>query len=425
MRVATVARIVRDTYYKGSLRATYWSAANFMTEARMLWHPSRRSFRREVLSSHLRHMTGNVTPVRGGTAERARAAVDWILRAQEFSSDEGVSLGYFPCDGFGAGWRASYPETTGYIISSLIAYAKRAGDASVAAAARRMAEWEIAVQMPSGAVQGGPVRPPARQTAAAFNTGMVLDGWCTAYVHFGDERFFEAARRAADFLLADLDERGYFRTNGEFVGAEEIKTYTCLCAWPVYRFGELSGEERCTRAAVKVIEAALRQQQANGWFAHNCLTRSSAPLTHTIAYTLQGVLEVGVLAGRQDFVAAVRRTVDAMLPRMAPTGYLPGRFYSDWEPAAFSSCLTGSAQLAVVCYRLGDQLSDARYADGADRLLDYLKGLQQLQSADSAAAGAIAGSFPAFGAYMRAGYPNWATKYYLDALMLQQSRQKT
>jgi len=33
--------------------------------------------------------------------------------------------------------------------------------------------------------------------------------------------------------------------------------------------------------------------------------------------------------------------------------------------------------------------------------------------------GAVAGSFPLFGGYMRAGYPNWATKYFLDALLLQ------
>ena len=55
----------------------------------------------------------------------------------------------------------------------------------------------------------------------------------------------------------------------------------------------------------------------------------------------------------------------------------------------------------------------------ADRLVDYLKGLQVLDSACAEVNGALAGSFPLFGGYMRAGYPNWATKYLLDALMLQ------
>lgn len=423
MRLGTIARIFKDTYYKGSLRTTYWAAATLAAEVRMLWRPERRAFRREVLRNQCQYLTGGVRPVRGEVAQRARAAVDWILRAQASTSDGGASLGYFPCEGAGSGWRVSYPETTGYIITSLIAYAKQTGDETVAAAARRMAEWEVTIQMPSGAVQGGPVCPPERQTAAAFNTGMVLDGWCTAYAHFGDQRLFDAARRAADFLVGDLDEQGYFKTNGAFVSAGEVKTYTCLCAWAVYRFGDLAGEARYKDAAIRSIEAALQQQQPNGWFAHSCLTRSNAPLTHTIGYTLQGVLEVGVLAGRQDFIGAVRRTLDSLLPCIPPSGYLPGRFYGDWEPAAFSSCLTGSAQIAIACYRLSEETGEQRYADGADLLLDYLKGLQLLVSHEPAAVGAIAGSFPIFGAYMRAGYPNWATKYYLDALMLQQSRQ--
>jgi len=34
--------------------------------------------------------------------------------------------------------------------------------------------------------------------------------------------------------------------------------------------------------------------------------------------------------------------------------------------------------------------------------------------------GAIGGSYPLLGSYMTAGYPNWATKYFLDGLLLQE-----
>ncbi len=398
----------------------YWDAAALAGEVRALFRPGNAAFRGEVIRSQLRFVFSSVEPVAGETVERARAAVAWILRAQAATPDEGVSLGYFPCDKeAGSGWRASYPETTGYIITTLLAFAKKFEDAEVAQAAMRMAEWEVAVQMPSGAVQGGPVCPPERQTAAAFNTGMVLDGWCSAYSHSGDPKLLAAARRAADFLVNDLDESGYFKTNGAFVSPGEIKTYTCLCAWAIYRFGDLANEDRYRKAAVLVIESALRQQQPNGWFAHNCLTYSNSPLTHTIGYTLQGVLEVGLLAGREDFMAAVRRTADALEPCMHSSGYLPGRFYADWEPAGFSSCLTGSAQVAIVCYRLADHTGQEKYRLYANKLVDYLKALQTTQSEDVGVVGSIAGSFPLFGGYMRAGYPNWATKYFLDALLLQ------
>ena len=424
MKPATISRILRHPYFRGGLRSTYWTAAAVTRELRALLPASKHAFRNEVIRSQWRFAAAMPQPVRGETQERARAAAQWLLQAQAASPDDGVSLGYFPCDsdksGEGAGWRASYPETTGYIITSLLAYSAQFDDAAAAAAAMRMAAWETVVQMPSGAVQGGPVCPPERQSAAIFNTGMVLDGWCSAYRHSGDPKLMDAARRAADFLVNDLDEQGYFKTNGDFVSAGEIKTYSCLCAWAIYRFGELAQDETYQREAVRVIEAALRQQQPNGWFAHNCLTHSDAPLTHTIGYTLQGVLEVGALAGRSDFIDAVRRSVDAILPRMESSGYLPGRFYADWEPAGFSSCLTGSAQIAITAYRLFELTGESSYRTGADQLLDFLKALQLRQSEDAAVVGALAGSFPLMGSYMRAGYPNWATKYFLDALLLQQ-----
>lgn len=419
MKLSTIIRIIRRTYFDSDVRRSYWATAQFFNEVRVLFHPANKAFRQEAILNQTRFVFDSVAPITGAIKERAQAGVGWILRAQAANKDGGVALGYFPSHSDGSAWRPSYPETTGYIITTLLAFAKTFGDTAVAAAAIRMAEWEMAIQMASGAVQGGPVCAPERQTAAAFNTGMVLDGWCSAYSHSRDPRLLSAARRAANFLVNDLDDKGFFKTNGAYVSAGEVKTYTCLCAWAIYRFGELAEDDSYKQAAVLVIEAALSQQQPNGWFAHNCLTQSDSPLTHTIGYTLQGVLEVGILAKRPDFLDAVRRTADAVLPRISSNGYLPGRFFADWEPASFSSCLTGSAQIAIVCYRLFEQTGDVKYREQADKLLNYLKSLQLLQSEDLSAVGAIAGSFPLFGGYMRAGYPNWATKYFLDALMLQ------
>lgn len=414
-----MARIARDRWFSKGLRRTYWEASALASEIARLFEPGNRAFMRHALRDQGRYLARATRPVHGEIAPRARAAVNWLLFAQRATPDDGVSLGYFPCRGQRHGWMPSYPETTGYIITSLLAYAECFGDPAVQDAALKMARWEIAIQMPSGAVQGGPVCPPPQQTAAAFNTGMVLEGWCSAFRATGAAEFLEAGRRAADFLVGDLDENHYFRTNGAYVSAGEIKTYTCLCAWAMYRFGEVSGKRRYQDAAIKVIEAALRQQQSNGWFAHNGLTGSHAPLTHTIGYTLQGVLEVGVAAHRQDFVDAAIKGVAPLIARIDRRGLLPGCFYADWEPALFSSCLTGNAQIAIVCYRLHERTGANEYKRAADMLVGALNALQALDSPSQALNGAIPGSFPIFGLYMRAGYPNWATKYFLDALLLQ------
>ncbi|MDD5036310.1 MAG: hypothetical protein PHE55_16305 [Methylococcaceae bacterium] len=418
MKISGLVSILDDRYGKPPLRRTYWSTSAFAKEAMtLLLHPDG-SLRRHVMDDLRRYLLGQA-PMPGRTEECVRAAAGWLLKAQAATPDDGVSLGYFLCDEINQRWRASYPETTGYIMTSLFRFARRYEGSAAREAAIKMGHWEIAVQMPSGAVQGGPVASPDKQTPAAFNTGMVLDGWCSAYDETHDPAFLEAARKAADFLVADLDDAGYFKTNGDYVSPGEIKTYTCLCAWAIYRFGQLVNEARYLDAAIRSIEAALKQQQSNGWFAHSCLSQSDRPLTHTLGYTLQGILEVGLLAGREDFVTAVRHGVDPILERIKPNGYLPGRFYSDWEPATFSSCLTGSAQIAIVCFRLAEHTGSDAYIASANRLVDFLKSLQLKESDDPALIGALAGSFPMLGSYMRSGYPNWATKFFLDALMLQ------
>lgn len=412
-------RLLRDKHFEVSLRQKYWGIRSLVSEILRLFERENREFMLHVFQDLWRYVVFSNHSESSKPALQIRPAVDWLLRAQEETSDDGVSLGYFPCRGGSEKWMPSYPETTGYIITTLLIYAERFGDAGVRNAALRMAHWEMAIQMPSGAVQGGPVCSAEQQTPAAFNTGMVLDGWCSAYSVTGEGVFLDAARRAADFLVADIDEAGYFRTNGRYVSTDEIKTYTCLCAWAMYRFGELSGEQSYQQAAVRVIEAAIGQQQSNGWFAHNCLTRSTAPLTHTMGYTLQGILEVGMLAQRPDFIAAAKAGADPLIARINRRGLLSGRFYADWEPAVLSSCLTGNAQIAIVCFRLFEATGMVHYKEAADTLVNALKVLQETKSPNSPFNGAIAGSFPIFGGYMRGGYPNWATKYFIDALLLQ------
>jgi hypothetical protein len=346
------------------------------------------------------------------------AAVDWLLRAQSATSDNGVSLGYFPLSEY-QGWMPSYPETTGYIITSLLLYAEKNAAESIKQAAIAMADWEIKVQMPSGAVQGGTVCSAKQQTAAAFNTGMVIDGWISAFEQTQQQKYLDAAVKAASFLAQDMGDQGFFKTNGEFVRDNEVKTYTCLCAWGMYRTGKAAHQPALMKAAVNAIESALQQRNEKGWFRNNCLTHSTKPLTHTIGYVLQGILEVGILAGRSDFVAAFKHSLSGALSSMDESGRLAGRLDDNWHPKASYVCLTGSAQLAILCFRLAEHNGDQTFVTQGHKLTGFVKATQVLCCENNGIKGAIAGSYPIIGDYMVAGYPNWATKYYIDALMLQ------
>jgi hypothetical protein len=50
--------------------------------------------------------------------------------------------------------------------------------------------------------------------------------------------------------------------------------------------------------------------------------------------------------------------------------------------------------------------------------LSFLKRNQRLNDRDEVARGSIAGSAPIWGAYSRFEFPNWAAKFFADALMM-------
>lgn len=403
-----------------TIRTVYWSRAQQFQSWYDAMFRAGPPFRKAVVEDHFGRRQ-NISPIAGETAQAAAGAADWLLRAQDAGADDGVSYGYFPV-AQARGWDVSYPETTGYIMTSLLAYGRRAGRPELVDRVARMGHWEAAVQMPSGAVQGGKLTSAERQSAATFNTGMVLDGFVSLLETRSDGVVAAAAERAAAFLIGDLNEKGLFKTNGSFVSQRTIKLYNVLCAWALYRYGNLSGDQAACDAALRAAEGALAFQAANGWFAENCLSHPAQPLTHTIGYTLQGLLEVSALAGREDIQDAVERGFAPLVQAIESNGYLAGRFDADWRPAVPWSCLTGSAQLAIVGYRLSALGAAQDYGAAADRLVNHLKALQRGDTGNPGIDGALAGSYPIFGGYMTGGYPNWATKYFLDALMHQAER---
>ena len=86
---------------------------------------------------------------------------------------------------------------------------------------------------------------------------------------------------------------------------------------------------------------------------------------------------------------------------------------------------TGNAQISIICLRLYHVTNDLNYLNGALALNRYLRSTQSLTINNQNICGAIAGSYPIWGEYERFAYPNWATKFYVDALMLEKKEMET
>ena len=69
--------------------------------------------------------------------------------------------------------------------------------------------------------------------------------------------------------------------------------------------------------------------------------------------------------------------------------------------------------------RLYELTGDARYRDAGLQAVERAAG-RQVRSSWAAIDGALAGSYPIYGRYAPLQFPNWATKFLVDSLLLRE-----
>jgi hypothetical protein len=256
---------------------------------------------------------------------------------------------------------------------------------------------------------------------AVFNTGQVMLGWLSAAQETGDASYMEACARAADYLISVQEPDGSWRKGNSAFADSLTTTYNSRVGWSLVMFGMRAGRQDAIDAGERNIRFSLSRQQGNGWFADNCLTDARQPLLHTIVYAMEGILGAHDALGDRAYLEAVVRPADALVSRIRENGSLAGRFDAAWNGTVDWACLTGCAQLAALLLRLANATGQLEYRDAAHRILTFLKRVHDCTSPVDGVRGGLAGSFPLDGGYGRYEILNWATKFFLDALLLDEA----
>ena len=350
-----------------------------------------------------------------GIDAAVQAATRWLCVAQDRSrsADGGVARHFSLI----SGWATSYPETTGYIVPTILERAAITGDSELEARAIRMLDWLVSVQMPGGGFPGG-VIGATPVSATTFNTGQILMGLAAGTSRFGD-RYRAAMTEAAGWLAESQDADGCWRRNGSPFARAGDKVYDTHVAWGLLEAARADGNnERYAGAALRNVDWALTKQRPNGWFADNCLDDPSRPLTHTIGYAMRGVLEAYLYSREPRYLDAARRAAEGTLSALRTDGALPGRLDASWAPAVQWVCLTGAVQIAHCWLLLYGETGDARWRDAAHRVNAYVRRTVRMNG-DPNVVGAVKGSYPVSGGYGRFEYLNWAAKFFIDSNVLE------
>ncbi|MDQ2939010.1 MAG: hypothetical protein M3R23_00600 [Actinomycetota bacterium] len=233
----------------------------------------------------------------------------------------------------------------------------------------------------------------------------------------GEERWLQAAMRACRWLASGVDESGLWPHKD--YRATETPSYYTYAAWPMLEVAARAGDDSTRDAARGVLDAILARRQPNGAFGGWGFSEGEAAFTHTIAYTLQGLIgSARVLDDWDTYGQPAEAGLLALTERAGlASGRLAGRLDDDWRPAARFTCLTGNAQIALCLLDWEERQPDPRLVGAAASLVDAICGAQYLRAPLRGLRGAVGGSAPIWGRYMMLRYPNWAAKYHCDALI--------
>jgi Squalene-hopene cyclase C-terminal domain len=360
-----------------------------------------------------RDLVGRWTQGEHRHSTHLRATIDWLCLAQDARNGMpdagGVSAGWT----FEDGWLPSYPETSGYIVETFIAAAKVLDRPDLLDRARRIIDWELSLQRSDGAFPGHYGEPGSKPVV--FNTGQIMHGMLAGHLQLGRPECLDAAVRAGRWLADIQDEDGCWR---DFEHNGIPHTYNTRATWALLATALIAGEPELKMAAIRNLQWALAQQGESGWFANNAFVTGQQPFTHTIAYAIRGMLESGVLLGSSLYVDSALKAARAMANVQRADGWLAGKYDEEWVARASYCCLTGVAQMSVNWTRCAQVSGASRLRGNARNALSLLKRCHRLRDRDAVSRGAIAGSVPIWGGYSRFEFPNWAAKFFADALMM-------
>lgn len=332
-------------------------------------------------------------------AQRSDAALAWIRRSIAATGGRGSAHSYSPF----WGWSKAYPETTGYLIPTLLRYSAIKQDHSLKVLAEECRNWLESVQLPAGAFAGGLA---GNRHPSVFNTAMILFGLLEAPSG-------GALERAARWLLDTLDPDEVWRQAAYVPGF--VPSYYTYAVWALLEADKVLHWPEIPERMRAALRFYARRFQSDGTLADWGFQPGRTAFTHTIAYTLQGLLESACLLDEPEILAQTVRSAEQLQSVYENRGRIAGRYSSGWRGDYSFRCLSGNAQLSVLYFRLAAINGSHKFRETGRSILMETLPFQKLGKHPNTS-GALPGSAPFWGPYLRFRYPNWGVKFFLDAM---------
>jgi hypothetical protein len=315
------------------------------------------------------------------------------------------------------GWSAPYPETTGYIIKTFDSLIKDFQYDDLKSHSTNMGEWLLSIQNPDGSFQGG-LYSPGNSSKSVFNTAQILIGLRSRYESSHDKRFLIAGIKSTEWIANQIDKDGFIFTNSYY--KDYMPSYYTRVCWPMLLFSE-----DCSispKIKIKKVLDLIKHRQINNTFIEQSGFKPKTPaVLHTIAYTVRGFLESARYFPDDNYFSIAEQISEKLLNIFEITKRLNGEYDRNFKYNRKYRCLTGEAQIVIIWLKIYKKNGDFRFLNAALKMIDSLS-KEIPKGSFIFKIGGLSGSKPYYQKYMRFRQPNWATKFFIDAII---EREKT
>lgn len=337
--------------------------------------------------------------------QRAEAGLGWLMRSIDATGGQGSSHIFSRWRYPPTGWHLGYPETTGYIIETLLDYETDFPQLPLSEYAMKSADWLLTQQLDNGAF---PALLAGSYKPSLFNSGMIVFG----LLHVENVAPDLNRKSALDKLRSWL----HSIPEDQIISVES--SYFSRALWAYFLLAIDHADFALQDKIKSLAQTIYKRKNKHSAIDHWGFDRKHTAYTHTIAYTLRGFLELGILLNEMNYVALVTDAMDKLRLDRKKRHRLAGSYDGSWQGDYSYRCVTGHAQLSIISFRLFQWTDDSKWLDFGRCLFEDIISDQKLKPIDSQLHGAVPGSKPIWGTYMRGKYPNWSVKFYLDALRL-------
>ena len=338
--------------------------------------------------------------------EAIHNSVKWLDRSQARTNSSGFSHSYHILL---KKWYPAYPETSGYIIDTLVRLSELnyEGRAHAQHFIEPNLHWLCGIQSNDGSYYSGTKKSLG---PSSFNTAQIILG-LQHYNKFESTKDHDGVlQRAINWTLGTINRQGVW------------EKYNYVKGWyPLYYLKALAAIFQCEdkldinqRAKCYTSYELYKKRFLSGdVVSESSFYPTQACTLHSLMYSIEGLLECALRVGDNSVVKPIIAFLECIIENFE-NGFPAGRYISKSKGLFQYINTSGNFQLSLCLLKTSELGLRQDFKKIAIELFNKTQ-LLQLKEGENTK-GSFYASYPKYGGYFPFRCLNWINKYYLDVV---------